>query len=97
MDSSPHMFMVALVDNDVFNGNIARNLFHFKNYNLNKFDLYRDGKAIPGQSFQPDFAKNRYFTCRSFIQTMQSFNYWHTDDTNGLTVYEWAMVIQFMH
>ena len=88
MDSSPKMLMVALVDNDAFNGNITKNPFNFKNYNLNKFALYRDGKAIPGQPFQPDFAKKIYF--RSFIQTMQSFNYWHTDETNGLTAYEWA-------
>ena len=87
-DLSPKMIMVALVDNDAFNGSYAKNPYHFKNYSLNKFAMYRDGRSFPGQPLEPDFNKKLYL--RSYVQTMRAFNYWNTDDTNGLTPEEWA-------
>lgn len=87
-DLSPKMLMISLVDNDAFNGNYKKNPFHFQHYGLNKFALYRDGRSIPGQPFQPDFTNKHYL--RSYLQTMRAFNYWDTDDTNGLTPSEWA-------
>ena len=87
-DLSPKMIMIAMVDNDAFNGNYAKNPFHFKHYNLDKLALSRDGKNIPGSAFQPDFTNKHYM--RSYLQTMRTFNYWNTDDTNGLTSAEWA-------
>ena len=87
-DMSPKMIMIAMMDNDAFNGNYAKNPFHFKQYNLSRLALSRDGNLIPGFAFEPDFANKRYL--RSYIQTMEAFKYWNTDDTNGLTPEEWA-------
>lgn len=87
-DLSPKMIMVAMVENEAFNGNIVKNPFHFKHFDMNKFALYCDGRCIPGQPFQPDFKKKFYL--RSYAQTMNAFNYLNTDDTNGLTPEEWA-------
>ena len=88
MDSSPKMLMIAMVDNDAFNGNLSKNPFNFEHYNLNKLVLYRDGRCVPGVPFKPDFASKLYL--RSYINTMRAFNYWNTDDTNGLMPSEWG-------
>ena len=85
---APKMVMIAMVDNDAFNGEIKKNPFHFQNYNLTSFALTRDGKNIPGAPIEPNFGEGRYL--RSYIQTMKAFNYWNTDDTNGLKPNEWA-------
>ena len=88
MDISPKMILIAMVDNDAYNGSIKKNPFHFKNYDLNKLVLYRDGRCVPGVAFEPDFKKNMIL--RSYINTMDAFNYWNTDDTNGLKSSEWS-------
>lgn len=87
-DLSPKMIMIAMLDNEAFNGSYAKNPFHFKHYDLNKLALFRDGRCIPGQAFEPDFTNDLYL--RSYNQTMQTFGYINTDDTNGLTPLEWA-------
>ena len=87
-DLCPKMIMVAMVDNDAFNGSYAKNPFHFQHYNLNKFALFRDGRCIPGHPFEPDFTNNLYL--RSYVHTMRAFNYSNSDDTNGLTPQEWG-------
>lgn len=85
---SPKMVMIAMLDNDAFNGSYSKNPFHFQDYGLSKFALYRNGRSFPGLAFQPNFADKEYL--RSYIQTMRAFKYWNTDDTNGLTPEEWA-------
>lgn len=87
-DQAPKMLMIAMVDNDAFNGNVAKNPFHFQHFGLNKLALYRDGMSVPGRPFAPDFANGKIL--RSYMQTMRSFNYPNTDDTNGLTPDEFA-------
>ena len=87
-DMAPKLLMVAMVENEAFNGNIKKNPFHFKHFDMNKIALYREGRSIPGQPFTPDFDETWYL--RSYLNTMQTFNYYNTDDTNGLTPFEWA-------
>ena len=87
-DISPKMVIVGMLDNDAFNGSYQKNPFHFKHYNLTKFAFFRDGRSIPGQPYEPDFKQKLYL--ESYIQTMQAFNYWNTDDTNGLKPNDWA-------
>ena len=87
-DLSPKMLMITLVGNEAFNGNIGKNPFNFQDYDLTKFALFRDGRSVPGVPFTPDFDNKRYL--RSYIQTMKAFNYWNTDDSNGLKPNEWA-------
>lgn len=87
-DLAPKLLMVALVENDAFNGNITKNPFHFQHFNLNKIALYCEGRSVPGQPFTPDFDSKLYL--RSYLNTMQTFNYYNSDDTNGLTPHQWA-------
>lgn len=87
-DLSPKMVMIAMVDNDAFNGNIKKNPFHFQHYDLAYFALTRDGRSIPGVPLESNFTEKRYL--RSYVETMKAFNYWNTDDTNGLLPHEWA-------
>lgn len=87
-DLAPKMIMIAMTENDAFNGTYSKNPFRFQHFNLNKLALYREGRSIPGQPFQPDFAKSIYL--RDYIHTMRGFDYYNSDQTNGLTPAEWA-------
>ena len=85
-DQAPKALMIAMVENEAFNGIINKNPFHFQHFNLSKIGLYREGRSIPGQPLTPDFAKGR--TLRSYVQTMRVFNFVNTDDTNGMTPFD---------
>ena len=87
-DLAPKMIMVAMIENDALNGSYEKNPFRFQHFNLNKLALYRDGICISGQAFHPDFDNQIYF--RDYLHTMRAFNYYNTDETNGLTPAEWA-------
>ena len=80
-DQSPKLLMVALVENEAFNGTMNKNPFHFKHFDLTKIALFHDGMTI--KSLTPDFDNNKYL--RSYVHTMRTFNYYNTDDSNGLT------------
>ena len=80
---APKLLIVGMVENAAFNGAYDKNPFHFQHFDLNKIALFREGESIPGRPFTPDFAKEHY--ARSYANTMQTFHYLNTDDTNGLT------------
>ena len=82
-EGAPKLLMIAMVENDAFNGNIAKNPFYFQHFDLKKLALYRDGTSVPGRPFTPDFANGKIL--RSYMQLMRTFDYLNTDDTNGLT------------
>ena len=87
-DQAPKLLMIAMLDNDAYNGNIKKNPFHFQHFDLTKLALYRDGVSVPGHPFQPDF--DNELLMRSYMQLMRTFDYLNTDDTNGLTLEEFA-------
>ena len=82
-DQAPKCLMIAMVENDAFNGNIKKNPFHFQHFDLRKIALYRDGISIPGRPYTPDFDNGKYV--RSYLNTIRTMNYYNSDDTNGLT------------
>ena len=87
-DIAPKMMIVAMVDNDAYNGDFGKNPFNFQHFNLSKIALYREGRSIPGQPMTPDFTNGNY--ARSYIQSMNTFHYYNSDQTNGLTPFQWA-------
>lgn len=87
-DMAPKMLMVAMVENDAYNGDLSKNPFNFQHFNLNKIALYREGRSVPGQPLTPDFTNSQYL--QSYNLTMRAFDYYNTDDTNGLTPFDWA-------
>ena len=82
-DEAPKCLMIAMVENDAYNGNIKKNPFHFQHFDLSKIALYRDGNSIPGRAFSPNFDDEKYL--RSYLNTIRTLNYYNSDDTNGLT------------
>ncbi len=84
----PKMLMIAMVDNDAFNGLLTKNPFNFQHYKLNKIVLYRDGESVPGPALTPDYVNNHY--SRTYANTMEVFKYFNMDDSNGLTYEEFS-------
>ena len=87
-DAAPKMLAIAMVENEAYNGNIKKNPFNFQHFDLMKISLYREGRSIPGRAFTPDFANGCFL--RSYLHTMRTMSYYNTDDTNGLTPFEFA-------
>ena len=87
-DQAPKMLMVALLENDAYNGNIAKNPFHFQHFNLNKIALYNGGQSVPGRPLELDYKNGHYL--RAYTNTMRALGYYNNDDTNGLTAREFA-------
>ena len=85
---APKVLVIGMVENAAFNGAYDKNPFHFQHFDLNKIALYREGESIPGRPFTPDFTKQHY--ARSYANTMQTFHYFNTDDTNGITYDEFG-------
>lgn len=84
---APKLIMVAMVDNDAFNGDIDKNPFHFKHNDLAEIALRINGVSHPGPPYKPDFDSSQFV--RSYVDFMKVFGYFNTDDTNGLTMKEY--------
>jgi len=82
-DLSPKLLLVAMVNNEAFNGSLKKNPFYFQHFDLSKIALFRDGRSIPTQPFTPDFNGNHFL--RSYKHTMRTLNYFNTSNTNGFT------------
>ena len=85
---TPKLLLLGMVENEAFNGKLALNPFHFQHFNMNKLALYVNGKSFPGRPFEPKFAEGNYL--RDYVMTMDAFGYFNSDDTNGLTLKEFA-------
>ncbi|XP_065125444.2 uncharacterized protein F54H12.2-like [Paramisgurnus dabryanus] len=62
----PKSIVVAMVDNDAFVGAYDKNLFAFKNYDLEFLSIYADGVQIPSKPLQPEFGSGS--AVREFYQ-----------------------------
>ena len=56
----PTRLVVALTDNDGFNGIYAKNPFNFKHFNMTRLKLYIDGQPQNTQAMDIDFANNKH-------------------------------------
>ena len=61
----PTRLIVGLVDNDSYNGTIAKSPFNFQHNNINFIAIYRDGVQILCKPLQPDFENERFI--RSYL------------------------------
>ena len=80
----PKMVVIGLLEHDAFNGNMKKSPFNFQHFDLNKIALYRNGEMTPAQTFSPDYDKK--FFMRAYNNTMDTLNYFNTDDSNGMTM-----------
>ncbi|XP_023214337.1 uncharacterized protein F54H12.2-like [Centruroides sculpturatus] len=56
----PYRITLGLVSNSAFNGNVKRNPFNFKNYDLNYICLSKDNQMIPSKPYTPDYTNSIY-------------------------------------
>ncbi|GFW08411.1 uncharacterized protein F54H12.2 [Trichonephila clavipes] len=56
----PSRIILGLISNSAFNGNMKKNPFNFKHYNLNHISLSENGIQIPTTAYTPDYAKDLY-------------------------------------
>lgn len=84
----PRRIFIALVPNDAFSGNILKNPFEFKTYNLNYLAAHIDGMQYPIKAYTPDFTKKLYG--REYIGLFESLNQLTTDATISLNQTQWA-------
>ncbi|GFX23050.1 uncharacterized protein TNCV_360641 [Trichonephila clavipes] len=52
--------ILDLISNSAFNGDMKKNPFNFKHYNLNQISLSENGIQIPTTAYTPDYAKDLY-------------------------------------
>jgi hypothetical protein len=55
----PTRLVIALVDNEGFNGAIDRNPFNFEHFNLTEIVVYLSGQGQPIKTIKPDFVNGR--------------------------------------
>lgn len=84
VSQTPKLLVVGCLEHDAFNGNVKKSPFNFQHFDINKIGLYRDGELVPGQIFTPNFAQDHIL--RSYNNSMNVFNYYNTDDSNGITL-----------
>ena len=87
-DQAPKLLLVGMVENEAFNGNYKKNPFNFQHFGLNKIALFREGTSIPGLPFEPNFSTGKYM--QDYMNVMNVMKYANSDDTNGLTPFEFA-------
>ena len=80
----PKMVVIGLLEHDAFNGNIKKSPFNFQHFDLKKIALYRNGEMTPAQTFSPDYDNG--FFMRAYNNSMETLNYFNTDDSNGMTM-----------
>ena len=80
---APKMLMIAMITNESFNGDYKKNPYNFHHFNLSRLGLFANGIAIPGRPVTPDFKRGTYV--ESYVDMMDAYHYFNTDDTNGLT------------
>lgn len=85
---SPKLILVAMTTDKAYSGDYGANPFNFQHFNLNEIALLSDGVSVPGPRFKPDF--DRGFYVRDYSSLMGAFKYNCTDDSNGLTLQEFA-------
>jgi len=72
------MCIVGLVSNAAYNGDLSKNPYHFKPYNVNHLALLVDGRQIPTTAYTPDFA-NKLFV-RSYSSLFQATGKFSQDE-----------------
>ncbi|KAM6449055.1 uncharacterized protein F54H12.2-like [Liasis olivaceus] len=65
----PKQLVIGFVDNASFSGEYDRNLFNFKNFNVNFCALYCNSKQIPAKPLQPDYEHGLFV--REYMQMVQ--------------------------
>lgn len=82
-DAMPRALIIAMVEHVAYTGNILKNPFNFKNFDLRRLVLYHNGEIVQGQVFEPHYKEDKYSDV--YAQTMSALKMYNTDDSNGIT------------
>ncbi len=79
----PTRLVVGIVDNDSYNGTLAKSPFNFQHHNVNFMSLYRDGVQIPTKPLQPNFTNDCFI--RSYMRLFSQTGQHYRDTGNGIS------------
>ena len=79
----PTRLMFGVVDNDAYNGVIAKSPFNFQPNHINFVAICRDGVQIPSKPLQPDFVNDRFI--RSYFGLYSQTGQHYRDTENAIS------------
>ena len=79
----PTRLVVGIVDNDSYNGTLAKSPFNFQHHQVNFMSLYRDGVQVPTKPLQPNFVNNCFI--RSYMRLFTQTGQHYRDTGNGIS------------
>ena len=88
MSRLPKKLIIAMVQNDVFNGIEAEHTFNFKHFNLKNFELSVDGENICGTPMNLDFREQKYM--RAYNGLFHVLNKSYADSGSDITYSDFA-------
>src|SRR6185437_4938095 len=75
---SPKYAYVVMVDTEAQQGHRTRNPFDFKHYKLKQMSLNIDGKQVPANGINTDYANGKY--AEAYKSVLDTCGKWRTDD-----------------
>lgn len=82
----PSKIVFGLVETNAFNGNLNKNPFNFKPFNLIEMSLQKSGMDIPFKPLKVNFDKDEPSVLMGYFQLMHSIGMYNTNKTNGLKI-----------
>ena len=79
----PKLLFVAMIENSVYNGSIAKNSFKFKHFDLNKLSLFDEGNTVMGETIEPNFKNQLY--ARLYAFSSIALGQFNTSESNAIT------------
>ena len=77
----PSRLVIGLVDNEAFNGSLARNPYNFQHFRLNELSVYLDGQQQHAiKPLRPDYANGQYIS--SYLSLFSGTGKVYKDDGN---------------
>jgi hypothetical protein len=85
----PKRLILAMVRNDAFKGDLKKNPFNFAHFDINKLEIFANGRSVLGQALEPDFSTKQIG--RTYHHMLQSLGkgFGSTDDL-GISIDEFC-------
>jgi hypothetical protein len=84
----PTRIVIGCVDNEAFNGSVARNPFNFKHFSLNEIALYLDGHQQAIKPVQTNFTAGQFIG--AYMGLFAGSGKLYRDEGNGITREDFA-------
>lgn len=80
----PKYIVVGMVTNKAYNGDYGTNPFNFQHFNVNHVALYREGEAVPGKVFTPNF--DNKLCVREYMNLFASLELYNVNEDIGISL-----------